>query len=477
MLYIDGTFREAADSATFAVANPASGEHIADVADGSSADIEAAIAAADRAFAGWAGLTAYQRSGYLQDAYRLMMERQESLAKVMTEEQGKPLRTAGLEIQYGAEFLLWYAEEAKRVYGELIPAPRADQRFMVIHQPIGVVGAITPWNYPSSMITRKLAPALAAGCTFVVKPAEQTPLSAIEVFKILDEVGVPAGVANLITTTNPQPVGEAFAADPRVKKLTFTGSTDVGKRLASAAAGNMKRVALELGGHAPFIVFDDVDPVYAAKGASLVKFLNMGQACISPNRIYVHSNIAAEFTAALADRVGGMKIGNGLTPEVAIGPLVDEPSIAKVQRQVDDAAAKGAVVITGGKRAHGGDLDKGFFFEPTVLTGVTDEMDIYREETFGPVAPIIEFETEEEVLEKANDTVYGLAAYVYTRDLGRATRMFEGLHFGIIGINDINPTAVAAPFGGMKDSGIGREGGREGIMEFLETKLGGFSIR
>ena len=477
MLYIDGTWREAADGTTFAVTNPASGEHIADVAEGSAADLEAAIDAADRAFDEWADMTAYQRSGYLQDAYRLMMERQEALAKVMTEEQGKPLRTARNEIQYGAEFFLWYAEEAKRVYGELIPAPRADQRFMVIHQPIGVVGAITPWNYPSSMITRKLAPALAAGCTFVVKPAEQTPLSAIEVFKVLDEAGIPAGVANLITTTRPEPVGAAFTTDPRIKKLTFTGSTAVGKRLASAAAGNMKRVSLELGGHAPFIVFDDVDPVYAAKGAALVKFLNTGQACISPNRIYVHRNIAEEFTAALAERVGGMKLGNGLTPEVVVGPLVDERSIAKVQRQVDDAAAKGAVVVTGGKRGEGADLDRGFFFEPTVMSGVTEEMEIYREETFGPVAPIIEFEAEEEVLEKANDTVYGLAAYVYTRDLGRATRMFEGLHFGIIGINDINPTAVAAPFGGVKESGIGREGGREGIMEFLETKLGGFSIR
>ena len=477
MLYIDGTWREAENWATFPVANPASGEHIADVADASATDLDAAIAAADRAFDGWAGLTAYQRSGYLQDAYRLMMERRAALAKVMTEEQGKPLRTASNEIQYGAEFFLWYAEEAKRVYGELIPAPRADQRFMVIHQPIGVVGAITPWNYPSSMITRKLAPALAAGCSFVVKPAEQTPLSAIEVFKILDEVGVPAGVANLVTTTNPEPVGKAFTTDPRIKKLTFTGSTAVGKRLAAAAAGNMKRVSLELGGHAPFIVFDDVDPVYAAKGASLVKFLNMGQACISPNRIYVHRNIVEDFTAALADRVAGMKMGNGLAAEVAIGPLVDERSIVKVQRQVDDAAAKGAVVVTGGKRGEGAELEHGFFYEPTVVSGVTDQMDIYREETFGPVAAVIEFETEQEVLQKANDTVYGLAAYVYTKDLGRATQMFEGLHFGIIGINDINPTAVAAPFGGMKDSGIGREGGREGIMEFLETKLGGFSIR
>ena len=477
MIYIDGAWRGAADGATFAVTNPASGEHIADVADGTAADIEAAIAAADGAFDEWAGLTAYQRSGYLQDAHRLMMERQAALAKVMTEEQGKPLRTASKEIEYAAEFFLWFAEEAKRVYGELIPAPRADQRLMVIHQPIGVVGAITPWNYPSSMITRKVAPALAAGCTFVVKPAEQTPLSAIEVFKILDEVGVPAGVANLVTTTKPEPVGRAFTSDPRVRKLTFTGSTAVGKRLASAAAGNMKRISLELGGHAPFIVFDDVDPVYAAKGASLVKFLNTGQACISPNRIYVHSSIAAAFTEALAERVAGMKMGNGLTPEVAIGPLVNEQSLDKVQRQVDDASAKGATVLTGGKRGAGEELDQGFFFEPTVVSGVTDQMDIYREETFGPVAPIIEFETEEEVLEKANDTVYGLAAYVYTKDLGRATRMFEGLRFGIIGINDIDPTAVAAPFGGMKESGIGREGGREGITEFLETKLVGFSIR
>ncbi|MDJ0952418.1 MAG: NAD-dependent succinate-semialdehyde dehydrogenase [Acidimicrobiia bacterium] len=476
MLYIDGEWRGARSGRSFEVTNPATGEPIGDVADGTREDAAAAISAAAEAFAAWSQLTAFERSDTLHRAYTLMMERREALARLMTEEQGKPLRAARNEVQYAADFFLWYAEEAKRVYGDVLPAPRPDQRFMVLHQPVGVVGAITPWNYPVSMITRKVAPALAAGCTIVLKPAEQTPLCAMEVFNVIHDAGIPAGVANLIPTADPAPIGEELVSNPHVAKITFTGSTEVGTMLAGRAAANMKRLSLELGGHAPFIVFSDADPVYAAKGASLVKFLNTGQACISPNRMYVHRSIAAEFLTALETRVGGMRAGNGLEDGISIGPLVDAPSLEKVDRQVKDAVAKGAQLRTGGSRLTSNGLDRGFFYSPTVLSGVTPEMEIYSNETFGPVAPVIEFEDEQEVLSLANDTHYGLAAYVYTEDLRLAMRMFEGLDYGIIGINDINPTAAAAPFGGMKHSGIGREGGREGIAEYLETKLGGFSI-
>ncbi len=476
MLYIDGEWRGARSGRSFEVTNPATGEPIGDVADGTREDAVAALSAASEAFAGWSRLTAFERSDHLHRAYALMMERKEALARLMTEEQGKPLRAARNEVQYAADFFLWYAEEAKRVYGEILPAPRADQRFMVLRQPVGVVGAITPWNYPVSMITRKVAPALAAGCTIVLKPAEQTPLCAMEVFNVIHDAGIPAGVANLIPTADPAPIGEEFVSSPHVAKITFTGSTEVGTMLAARAAANMKRLSLELGGHAPFIVFPDADPTYAAKGASLVKFLNTGQACISPNRMYVHRSIASEFLATLEARVSGMRAGNGLEEGISIGPLVDAPSLEKVDRQVQDAVAKGAQLRTGGSRLLSEGLDRGFFYAPTVLSGVTPEMEIYNNETFGPVAPVIEFEDEEEVLSLANDTHYGLAAYVYTQNLRRAMHMFEGLNYGIVGINDINPTAAAAPFGGTKHSGVGREGGREGIAEYLETKLGGFSI-
>ena len=475
-LYIDGKWRHAASGLTFPVTNPATSQVLAQISAAETQDVRDAVAAAEAAFPAWAARTAYERAGYLYEAYRLMLQRADELAKVMTTEQGKPLRTARIEVRYAADFLIWFAEEAKRVYGSTIPSARAGQRFLVLHQPVGVVGAITPWNYPISMLTRKIGPALAAGCTVVLKPAQQTPLCAVEVFRILHEVGIPAGVVNLVTAGQARIVGDEFLANPAVRKLTFTGSTEVGKRLAQGAAAQIKRVSLELGGHAPFIVFPDADPAHAARGASLVKFLNTGQACICPNRIFVHRSIAGKFLEVLRDRVGRLKAGNGLDEGVTIGPLIDEGALAKMDEHVTDAVGKGASVLLGGERLTGEAYDAGTFFAPTVLTGVTPDMLIYREETFGPIAPVIVFDDEDEVIKMANDTDYGLAAYLYTKDISRAIRVSEALRFAIVGINDINPTSAAAPFGGMKESGLGREGGQEGIVEYLETKLIGISV-
>jgi len=475
-LYIDGKWRPSASGQTFAVTNPATSQVLAQISAAETEDVRDAVNAAAGAFGSWSARTAYERSGYLYDAHRLMLERADELAWVMTTEQGKPLRTARIEVQYAADFLIWFAEEAKRVYGSTIPSSRAGQRFLVMHQPVGVVGAVTPWNYPISMLTRKIAPALAAGCTVVLKPAKQTPLCAIEVFRILHEVGVPAGVVNLVTAGQARIVGDEFLRNPLVRKLTFTGSTEVGKQLAQGAAASIKRVSLELGGHAPFIVFPDADPAHAARGASLVKFLNTGQACICPNRIFVHRSIAEPFLSVLAERVGRLKAGNGLEEGVTIGPLIDEGALAKMDEHVTDAVGKGATLVCGGQRLTGEAYDAGTFFAPTVLTDVTPEMVIYREETFGPIAPVIIFDDEDEVIRMANDTEYGLAAYLYTKDISRAIRVSEALRFAIVGVNDINPTSAAAPFGGMKESGLGREGGQEGIVEYLETKLVGISV-
>jgi succinate-semialdehyde dehydrogenase / glutarate-semialdehyde dehydrogenase len=475
-LYIDGKWRHATSGQTFAVTNPATSEVLAQISAAGTEDVREAVNAADSAFPAWSARTAYERSGYLYDAYRLMLERADELAWLMTTEQGKPLRTARIEVQYAADFLLWFAEEAKRVYGQTIPSARADQRFMVMHQAVGVVGAVTPWNYPISMLTRKIAPALAAGCTVVLKPAKQTPLCAVEVFRILHEVGVPAGVVNLVTAAQARIVGDEFLSNPVVRKLTFTGSTEIGKQLAQGAAASIKRVSLELGGHAPFIVFPDADPAHAARGASLVKFLNTGQACICPNRIFVHRSIAEPFLSVLAERVGRLKAGNGVEEGVTIGPLIDEGALAKMDEHVADAVGKGATLVCGGRRLTGEAYDAGTFFAPTVLTDVTPDMVIYREETFGPIAPVIIFDDEDEVIRMANDTDYGLAAYLYTNDISRAIRVSEALRFAIVGVNDINPTSAAAPFGGMKESGLGREGGQEGIVEYLETKLVGISV-
>ena len=473
-MYINGEWIQS--SRTFPVFNPANGDQIGEVVDGNRGDASKAIAAAAAALPAWSALTAYERSDKLYSAYQLMLERRPQLAQLMTREQGKPLKAALNEVKYAADFLLWFAEEAKRVYGRTIPSSRSDQRFLVHRQPVGVVAAITPWNYPVSMLTRKLAPALAAGCTVVLKPAEATPLCAVAVFEILHEVGIPAGVANLVTAADPAPIGEEFCTNVAVRKLTFTGSTAVGKKLAQAAAPQLKRVSMELGGHAPFIVFDDADPAHAARGVALVKFLNTGQACISPNRIFVQRKILAPFLQTLQERIGKLQAGDGMDPATSIGPLVNQAAVDKVDRQVRDAVEMGATLHAGGRRLVEGGLDRGFFYAPTLLSNISPDMLIYREETFGPVAAVIAFDNEADVLAMANDTSYGLAAYVYTQNLARAMRSFEGLQFGIIGINDINPTSAAAPFGGMKESGLGREGAREGIEEYLETKLGGFSI-
>ena len=475
-MYINGTWAKEPTQSKFEIFNPATGAVIQSLPDGGRQAAKSAIDAASEALIDWLVTTPYQRAEFLMRAHTLMLDHQEDLAKVMTAEQGKPLRAAMTEVKYAADFLIWFAEEGKRIYGEIIPSSRSDQRFHVLHQPVGVVAAITPWNYPISMITRKLAPALAAGCTVVLKPAEATPITAVETFKIFEKAGFPPGVVNLVTSANPKPVGDEFTTNPKVAKLTFTGSTAVGKMLAGKAAGSMKRVSCELGGHAPFLVLKDADPVHAAKGLQLVKFLNTGQACISPNRIFVHVDILNDFLKTLTSRVGGMKAGNGMEQGVTIGPLVNNDAVDKVEKQVTDAVAKGAEVLCGGHRLTEGDLGKGHFFAPTVLNKVTPEMLIYREETFGPIAAIIPFDDEDDLLSMANDTHYGLAAYIYSQNLTQAMRLFEGLQFGIIGINDINPASAAAPFGGMKDSGLGREGSREGIYEYLETKVGGFSI-
>ncbi|PID71480.1 MAG: succinate-semialdehyde dehydrogenase (NADP(+)) [Desulfobulbus propionicus] len=473
-MYIDGKWITTEN--VFAVTNPANGEQIGEAYDGGEEQVTMAINAAEQAFRSWSQTTAYQRSALLYKAYQLMIERKQQLAELMTKEQGKPLKAATIEVQYGADFLLWFAEEAKRIYGTTIPSARPRHRFMVQHQPVGVVGAITPWNYPVSMVTRKVAPALAAGCTVVLKPAEATPLCAIALFEIFAEAGIPPGVVNLVTTQTPAPVGKLLCTHPAVRKLTFTGSTSIGKQLARDAAPQLKRVSMELGGHAPFIVYDDADPVHAAKGAALVKFLNTGQACICPNRIYVHKNVLSSFLATFAARIGKMKAGNGLTEGVSIGPLVNEKALEKVTHQVEDALAKGAELICGGKRLMENGLDQGHFYAPTLLGNVTQDMLIYREETFGPVAAVIAFDDDDNIISMANDTSYGLAAYVYTNNMSKALRTFEQLKFGMVGINDINPTSAAVPFGGVKESGLGREGAREGLVEYLDTKVAGISL-
>ncbi len=475
-MYIEGEWRNALSGRTFDSINPATGETLGAVPDGDRADARAAIDAAAAALPGWRAKTAYERADVLIEAHRLMLERRDDLATLMTREQGKPLRMARTEVGYAADFLLWFAEEAKRVYGEVIPSARADQRFLVLQQPVGVCAAITPWNYPISMITRKIAPALAAGCTSVLKPAEQTPLCAMATFGVFADAGVPPGVVNLVTCSDPEPVAAEILGDSTVRKISFTGSTDVGKLIAARAAETMKRVSMELGGHAPFLVFADADPEHAAKGAALVKFLNTGQACICPNRFIVHRSIAEPFLATLRARVEKLVSGDGLRKDTTVGPLIDDTAIEKMERQVADATGRGAQVVLGGARLRGPGFDDGCFFAPTILSDVRPDMLICSEETFGPIAPVMVFDEEAEAIELANATSYGLAGYIYTRDISRAIRVAEALDFGMIGINDINPTSAAVPFGGIKESGLGREGARAGLSEYLDTKVLGIAI-
>jgi succinate-semialdehyde dehydrogenase/glutarate-semialdehyde dehydrogenase len=469
-IFINGEWREADSGKTFVVRNPATGEILAHVADGGVAEMRRAIETAHAAFPSWSQLTADKRAALLSKAAHLMTERTEELAKILTQENGKPLPESRGEVASAASFFQWNAEEARRVYGEVVPTVANDRRVLTIKQPVGVVAAITPWNFPLSMVTRKLGPALAAGCTAILRPARATPLVAIATFEIMQEVGFPPGVVNLVTGTDSAGMGTEMATNPLVRKLTFTGSTEVGKLLLAQAAGTVKRVSLELGGHAPFLVFDDADLDKAAQSAVLSRFRNAGQTCICTNRVYVQSGVADAFTAKVAQLAGALKVGNGLQPGIQVGPLIDERGFEKVQTHVEDARGKGAAVLTGGRPAKVDDDLKGYFYEPTILANTTPQMKVMYEETFGPVLPVMTFDTEDQAIALANDTPYGLAAYFYARDVGRIFRVSEKLEYGIVGANDPIPVGAHIPFGGYKQSGLGRENGSEGINHFLEVK-------
>ena len=468
--FIDGAWRGAAKR--FPVKNPATGEMIAEVADLSADDARDAVAAAAVAFALWRKKTAKERAGVLRKWCELMLANTEDLARLMTAEQGKPLAETRGEIAYGASFLEWFAEEGKRVYGDVIPTSQAGRKLIVLKEPVGVVAAITPWNFPNAMIARKVAPAIAAGCSIVVKPAEETPLSALAMAELAVRAGLPKGVLNIVTTSDAPGVGRVLTESEIVRKFSFTGSTEVGKLLMKQCASTVKKVSLELGGNAPFIVFDDADLDAAADGAMLSKFRNMGQTCVCANRILVQDKVYDAFAEKLSARVSKLKVGNGFDDGVTQGPLITMDAIEKVERLLKDATAKGAKVTTGGKRHALG----GTFFEPTVVTEVTPKMDIAQEEIFGPVATLFRFHGDDEAVAIANDTRYGLAAYFYARDVGRVMRVADMLEYGIIGINEGIISTEVAPFGGMKESGIGREGSKYGIEDYLEIKylaLGG----
>ncbi|MFP7223927.1 NAD-dependent succinate-semialdehyde dehydrogenase [Priestia filamentosa] len=463
-IYVDGNWiGENLESLT--VINPATLEEIATVPKAGKQETKEAINAAAAAFPHWSSLTAAERSHYLRKLFTLMQDHEEELAKIMTLEMGKPLSESVGEVRYAASFIEWYAEEGKRIYGETIPAARNNQRMVVLKQPIGVVAAITPWNFPAAMITRKLGPALASGCTIVIKPASATPLTAIKIVELCEKAGIPKGVVNLVTGKASE-ISEEIMSNPKVRKVTFTGSTEIGKELMEKAAQNVTKLSLELGGHAPFIVLDDANLDKAVQGAIASKFRNAGQTCICANRIYVQSGIYDQFVERFAKAASDLKVGNGLEEGIDIGPMINASGYEKVQAQVSDAVAKGATIVTGGK----GNSDKGHFYSPTVLKDVQSNMDIMKEETFGPVAPVQKFENIEEAIHLANDIELGLAAYVYTESLSEGVTVAEGLEYGIIGWNDGVPSAAQAPFGGMKESGLGREGGHHGIEEYLEVK-------
>jgi len=468
--FIDGRWTSADSNARFAVDNPSTGERLADVADLTETETRRAVEAAAKAFPAWRARTAKDRAGLMRKWFELIMANQEDLAVIMTAEQGKPLAETRGEVAYGASFIEWFGEEAKRIYGDVIPTNAANRRILVFKEPIGVVGAITPWNFPNAMITRKCAPAIAAGCTVVIKPASETPLSAVALAELGARAGIPAGVFNVVTSDYASKVGAELTQNPLVRKFSFTGSTEIGKLLMRQCASTVKKISLELGGNAPFIVFDDADLDAAADGAMLSKFRNMGQTCVCANRLLVQDSVYDAFAEKLSARVAKLKVGDGFAEGVTQGPLINMAGVEKVERLIADAKAKGAKVALGGKRM------KGTFFEPTVLTDVTPAMACAREEIFGPVATLFRFKTEDDAIRMANDTEYGLAAYFYAREVGRILRVSEGLEYGIVGVNEGIISTEVAPFGGMKESGIGREGSKYGIEDFVEIKyvaLGG----
>ena len=463
--FINNQWVDGENGATFDVSNPARGDVIAQVADLSRADLALAIHGAEAAQKKWAALTAKERCNILRNWYNLMMEHQSDLAMILTAEMGKPLAEAMGEIAYGASFVEFFAEEAKRNYGETIPGHQADKRITVIKQPIGVAASITPWNFPNAMITRKAAPALAAGCAFVARPSELTPLSALALGVLAQRAGLPAGILQIVPSNDASASGKEFCENSKVRKLTFTGSTRVGRILLSQAAEQVKKCSMELGGNAPFIVFDDADLDEAVIGAMACKFRNNGQTCVCANRIYVQAGVYEEFTKRFKVAVEAMKVGDGFAG-ADLGPLISKPALAKVEDHIADALSKGAVVATGGKPHDLG----GTFFEPTILTGVTQDMTVSKEETFGPMAPLFKFENVDDVIAMANDTIFGLAAYFYAKDLSRVYKVAEALEYGIIGVNTGIISTEVAPFGGVKQSGLGREGSHHGMDEYLELK-------
>ena len=463
--YIDGQWTAADSGKTFAVVNPANGETIAEVARCGTAETRRAIKAAETAQAAWRRKSAKERAALLRKWFNLMMEAQEDLAQILTAEQGKPLAESRGEIAYGASYIEWFAEEAKRVYGDTIPGPSNDKRIVVIKQPVGVVACITPWNFPNAMLTRKIAPALAAGCTVVCKPANETPLSALAFAELAERAGIPAGVINIVAGVTRE-IGAEMTSNPIVRKLTFTGSTEVGKLLIEQCAGTVKRTSMELGGNAPFIVFDDADVEEAVKGAIICKFRNAGQTCVCANRILVQDGVYDEFAEKLKQATAELQMGNGADDGVTVGPLINESAANDVMSFVEDAVANGATVAAGGSRSDLGAC----FVEPTVLTDVSDNMRVFREEIFGPIAPLFRFRDEAEAIAMANDTRFGLACYFYARDVGRIWRVAESLEYGIVGINEGIISNEMAPFGGVKESGQGREGSKYGLDDYLEIK-------